>query len=270
MESHSIGSNSFSWPEVDRDLLRELRGRFLQFDRRNTGESPPDRSDYWRTAAELHHYNFTFGERIAWKWDGVLAELKARGWTPPAGAVLDWGCGTGVAGRRVAAAWPGEVRELRLWDRSGLAREFAEGRARETFPSLDARGVAAEGAAELLVISHVINELSQEALEGLLALAEQAQAVLWVEPGTAPVSRQLIAVRERLRGRFQPVAPCTHAVGCGMLSAENARVSVPPLCGDSRVCAPGRGLAAVCGGAGDRSEHAAIQLSGPGPAAGCY
>lgn len=228
MESNIIGSKSFSWPDVDWNVLRRLRARFLQFD---PGESDPaksgtsdDSSDYWQTPADLCNYNFTFAERIGWKWDTVLAELKARGWTPPpAGTVLDWGCGTGEAGRRVVEAWPAAVRRLLLWDRSGIARQFAERHAKAAFPNLDIRATVTETPADLLVISHVINELSEEALRRLLAVVDQAQAVLWVEPGTAAVSRRLIAVRERLIGRFRPIAPCTHAIACGMLSAENKR-----------------------------------------------
>ena len=111
-------------------MLRELRGRFLRFDRRNAGELPPDRSDYWGAARGTPHYNFTFGERIGWKWDTVLAELKARGWIAAGGAGAGLGLRHGRGGEAGGRAWPGAIRELRLWDRSGLAREFAEGRAR--------------------------------------------------------------------------------------------------------------------------------------------
>ena len=69
----------------------------------------------------------------------------------------------------------------------------------------------------------MINELSQVALKRLLALVEKAQAVLWVEPGTSAVSRKLIAMREGLLRRFRVIAPCTHSMTCGMLSAENKR-----------------------------------------------
>jgi ribosomal protein RSM22 (predicted rRNA methylase) len=221
MESKITGSNIFLWSDVDWNALRALRGRFLQFD----AAAQSDRSDYWRSASELAGYDFTFAERIGWKWDTVLTELKSRGWTPPAGALLDWGCGTGVAARRVVAAWPDAVRELRLWDRSGAARDFAAEKARAAFPNLAVRSADADSAADFVVISHVLNELSHEALERLLAVVKKAQAVLWVEPGTSAVSRQLIAVRERMLGqkKFRVVAPCTHAQPCGMLTAENAR-----------------------------------------------
>ena len=76
---------------------------------------------------------------------------------------------------------------------------------------------------DLLIISHVLNELSADALEHLIALAGQAQAVLWVEPGTSAVSRKLIAVRERLLEKTNIIAPCTHAQKCGMLAKGNER-----------------------------------------------
>ncbi|MCX6967017.1 MAG: methyltransferase [Verrucomicrobia bacterium] len=201
------------------NALRRLRERFLAFEQRSGAEA--DRTDYWRSHSELASYDFTFGERIGWKWDTVLDELKLRGWTPPEGAVLDWGCGTGVAGRRVAQAWPQQ--RLLLSDRSHPAQNFAAARARAAFPGLTVQFAAADCAPELLVLSHVINELTPEALERLLGLASKAQAVLWVEPGTHESSRKLIAVRERLLARFRGIAPCPHAAACGMLAPGNER-----------------------------------------------
>ena len=144
-----------------------------------------------------------------------------RGWTPPEGTVLDWGCGTGMAGRRVVSAWPEQCRSLMLSDRSHAAVYFATKAAQEAFPSLPVQTAETNSSPDLLVISHVINELAPQALDQLLTLAERAQAVLWVEPGTAPVSRALIAVRERLLAKFRIVAPCTHALPCGLLAPGN-------------------------------------------------
>ncbi len=204
------------------NALRRLRTRFLHFDEREQG-AEADHTDYWRSLSDLVSYDGTFAERIGWKWDTVLAELKTRGWTPPEGTLLDWGCGTGVAGRRVAAAWPQAFGSLLLADRSGPARHFAIGRARAEAPDLEVRAATPADAPDVLVLSHVLNELSPEALEMLLALACRAQAILWVEPGTHPVSRRLLAVRERLSPHFRAVSPCTHQAACGMLAAGNER-----------------------------------------------
>ena len=203
------------------NALRRLRERFLQFEQHSS--AAVDRTDYWRSHSELASYDFTFGERIGWKWDAVIAELQTRGWTPPEGAVLDWGCGTGIAGRRVAQAWPQQVRTLLLSDRSHPAQHFAAARARATLPGLAVQTAAADCAPDVLALSHVINELTPDALERLLVLVARAQTVLWVEPGTHDASRKLIAVREQLLARFRVISPCTHQAACGMLAPGNER-----------------------------------------------
>lgn len=221
MESNTSGSNNFLWSDVDWHALRALRARFLDFDEDDPG-AQPDRADYWSSPAALRSYDFTFAERIGWKWDTVLDELRVRGWSPPVGGVLDWGCGTGVASRRVLGAWPGIAQRLVLSDRSHSAARFATERSRALFPGVSIESGTLEKP-DLLVLSHVINELAPDALENLLAIVRRAQAVLWVEAGTWQVSRKLIAVREQLKDEFQIIAPCTHALQCGMLAAGNER-----------------------------------------------
>ena len=226
MESDSIGSKIFSWNDVNWDALRRLRARFLQFDEAKGQGECGGAPEYWRSHSELESYDFTFAERIGWKWDTLLSELRVRGWTLPEGPLLDYGCGTGVAGRRVAAwAEAPAASKLLLWDRSHPALKFALGRARAQFPHLPVEILSSVEIApfSVMVISHVLNELSPSGLEALLAMASRARAVLWVEPGTAAVSRALIAVRARLLQSFRPVAPCTHAATCGMLAAGNER-----------------------------------------------
>ena len=227
-----------TWEEIDWAVLERLRGLFLSG---GAGQGP-----YWRSPAELANYDFTFAERIGWKWDAVLRELDLRGWKPPATAgarverrhapqqegkvaVLDWGCGSGVAGRRVVR-WLGEnqVAMLRLWDHSALAADFAFQAARTQFPRLAVEQLtpgflAGDEPVGVVVISHVLNELPAAELLALRGLASRADAMIWVEPGTQEISRALIAIREQLRDRFRMVAPCTHQSACGLLTAENAR-----------------------------------------------
>jgi ribosomal protein RSM22 (predicted rRNA methylase) len=81
--------------------------------------------------------------------------------------------------------------------------------------------LAGQGAHTLL-LSHVLTEMAGDQTDQLLALASQATAVLWVEPGTQEVSRVLSRLRERLRAEFGIVAPCPHQSTCPMLAAQNA------------------------------------------------
>lgn len=211
-----------TWNEIDWPALERLRARFLSAD--------PNAGPYWTGPGDLASYDFTYGERIGWKWDAVLAELKLRGWRPPAGAtVLDWGCGSGIAARRIIAKFGAEnFAALRVWDYSPLAGDFAAEAATREFPTLDvavALPALLDDASplDLLVVSHVLNELPPTALAQLTGLCERASAIIWVEPGTHAVSRQLGAIRDRLIGTFKVVAPCTHAQNCPALAPEHAR-----------------------------------------------
>jgi hypothetical protein len=196
--------------ELDWSTLNRLRAGFLA--------GAAGHRDYWQSPADLAQYDATFAQRIGWKWDFVLNDLQRLGWQPPAGTVLDWGCGSGVANRALPAHFgQSTTRELWLSDRSALAVQFATRRAREKYPELSVQP-GSPARADLLVISHVLTELSPAGIEELLQLASQATAVLWVEPGTYEASRQLISIRERLRGEFQLVAPCPHQGRCGVLA----------------------------------------------------
>jgi hypothetical protein len=143
--------------------------------------------------------------------------------------ILDWGCGSGIAGRRVVDFFgAANFSRLVLHDHSTLAMDFAEFRAKQEFPALaveraSVRFLREDKPIDLLVVSHVVNELTDEARAELSELCERAQAIIWVEPGTHEVSRALGAWREKLRERFQLVAPCPHQGGCGVLTPGNER-----------------------------------------------
>ena len=174
------------WTAAELSALRRLRGRFL---------AAQAGADYWRSGEEIALYDSTFGERIGWKWDAVLRELDARGWRPASRHIVDWGCGSGVAGRRVLAHWPGRWESLALHDRSRLAMGFAADRARRDFREvrISTAPLARLPADTLLVLSHVLNELPAPELAEVLALARQAREIIWVEAGTHADSRRLIA-----------------------------------------------------------------------------
>ena len=269
-----MNPSTLTWDTLDWAALDRLRDTFLA--------AKPAGANYWMSRSDLDNYDFTFAQRIAWKWDAVLRELRLRGWTPPSGGpLLDWGCGSGIAGRRVAEFFgPARFTALRVFDHSLLAMEFAAGAARGTFPRLriepcphpafghplpsDGRGAGAPvqrpttarpaetahatgdserrppvrrdpalqnpagsetGAPSVgtLVISHVLNELTDAGRQALRDAIDRAEAVLWVEPGTYADSRSLISMRETLRETFHVIAPCTHEAACGLRTPENER-----------------------------------------------
>lgn len=210
-----------TWTELDWKALDRLRERFLH--------GPAAGEPYWQSADDLASYDLTYGERIGWKWDHVLRELALRPRPALPRDVFDWGCGSGVASRRViAAAGVANFDSLTVWDHSPLATDYAANAARRAFPGLRvseaAPGfLAADAPIGLLVVSHVLNELSAEALEALRRLILRAEAVLWVEPGTHEISRRLGRLRDELRDEFHVIAPCTHALGCPMFAPGNER-----------------------------------------------
>jgi hypothetical protein len=208
-----------TWSDLDWPALDRLRDGFLSGSAAN--------GPYWRSLSDLASYDFTYAERIGWKWDAVLAELRRRQWTPPSRSLLDWGCGSGIAGRRVLSAFGAENFDtLRVWDYSPLARQFAATAAKENFPALSVSEFSPHDPATpigTLVLSHVLNELPATARSELLALIDRADAVIWIEPGTHASSRDLASLRDRLRADFDIIAPCTHALDCPLFTAANER-----------------------------------------------
>ena len=206
---------SSSPDNINWSTLRRLRRTFLD----GTGGD----GDYWNSLDDLEHYDATFAQRIGWKWDFVLGELSALDWTPPEGNILDWGCGSGIAGRTVISHF-GLCGNSTLWvsDRSTRAVQFASRKAADRFPNLTVN-LGAPKVIDLLLVSHVLTEITASQIEQIVALAAQAQSVIWVEPGTYEASLTMIAIREQLRDRFNNIAPCTHQNRCGILSPENER-----------------------------------------------
>ena len=214
-----------TWTDLDWPALDRLRQKFLS--------STPGAAAglYWETPSDLASYDFTYGERIGWKWDHVLRELRLRAWRPaPATrSVFDWGCGSGVAARRVISFFGAENFDaLTVWDHSPLATDYAATAAQTEFPALRVAAatpglLASSEPIGLLLISHVLNELPPDALASLLALVARAAAVLWAEPGTHAVSRHLGALHEQFLPSFRVVAPCTHQRACPILAPGNTR-----------------------------------------------
>jgi Mitochondrial small ribosomal subunit Rsm22 len=210
-----------TWTELDWKSLDGLRAQFL--------DAKPRDAPYWKSSEELAHYDLTFGERIGWKWDAVLEELGIRGWMPSGGKVLDWGCGSGIAGRRVIGRYGRTAfGSLEVWDHSPIAGEFARDAAKRNFPGLDV-SIASPGFLAsrepigLLLISHVLNELQPSGLDEIRALAARSAAIIWTEPGTRDASRALGRLRGEFSKDFNMVAPCTHSHACPILAPGNER-----------------------------------------------
>lgn len=221
-----------TWDELDWAALDRLRDGFLH--------GGAAKGPYWQSASDLAAYDFTYAERIGWKWDHMLGELRLRGWQPMSHSILDWGCGSGVASRRVIQAFGADkFDELMVWDHSPAAGDFATEAAQRAFPSLRVSAVTpgfidSDQPIGLLVLSHVLNELSDENLARLRAVMERANEILWVEPGTHAISRKFGAIRDELLARHRVVAPCTHQLGCPVFAAERERdwchfFAPPPL-----------------------------------------
>jgi hypothetical protein len=119
-------------------------------------------------------------------------------------------------------AFPEHFKKVTLWDHSQAAVNYARQKIRHEFP--DVRVVCATAPAHpkgVALISHVLTELTDTSAADLLELLSDAQAMLWVEPGTFEASRRLIQVRELLKERYSVVAPCTHQESCGLEVEEN-------------------------------------------------
>lgn len=201
------------------EILEQLRNRFLS---ENFSTEA-----YWSNLEILTQYDHTFGQRIGWKWDSVLSELKSKNSLDGFKSIqlIDWGCGTGIASRKFLEHFGGpSLRQVFLVDKSPLAVQFAKESILQNYSSLKIETSLPkqiEGQTVLL-ISHVLNELSPSAKEELLSLIHQVDWVIWVEPGTPTLSRRLIEFRESLKNQFKIVAPCPHQKSCGLLKSQNS------------------------------------------------
>jgi ribosomal protein RSM22 (predicted rRNA methylase) len=161
---------------------------------------------------------------------GAMAATAARipHWQPR--SLLDLGSGPGGALWAAAAQWP-SLRTLTAWEREPafveLGRELARGSAaaavREArWERVDLRQMP--GAAQrydLVVIGHVLNELSPELQRAVVAAAWQRTAglLLIVEPGTSAAFPVVRAARDQLLAEgARTIAPCAHDAPCPLVN----------------------------------------------------
>lgn len=179
-------------------------------------------SNYWDREETLQAYESLLARRIGWKWEAVLFELLERQLLPTCPTILDFGCGTGIASRLVAPS----VRATRVYlhDRSPLAIEFARRRHEETSEGAWIAEPWRGGdspAVDLLLLSHILNELDARGEAEVLEVVRQAPLTLWVEPGARAVSRKLSGIRDALLQTHQVLAPCPHQHACSALLASD-------------------------------------------------
>jgi hypothetical protein len=200
----------------DWDLLQHLRRLFL-------GEHFFENGTYWKSTNHLIQYDHSFAERIGWKWDNVLNAIKKELSLSSIKTVVDWGCGTGKASERFFYHFSSNsFLECYLWDQSPLARSFSKNKLESLYPQIQFLNESPQNLNNdfILLISHVLNELSHEAEKELFNLIAKAKIVIWIEPGKPKISRKLIEIREQLLPQFTVVAPCPHQKSCGLLRPE--------------------------------------------------
>ncbi|NBT58039.1 methyltransferase [bacterium] len=199
-------------------LLENLRNQFIS-------ESFSSGS-YWTNREILEQYDHTFAQRIGWKWRSVLHELSEQNGTQNLEpmSLIDWGCGTGIASREfLDCVGSQSIKELVLLDKSPLAVQFATELISKKHPTLKVETSLSplKKGKSILLISHVLNELSPSYEKELVSLIQKMDLVIWIEPGTPSLSRKLIERREDLRKYFRVLAPCPHQESCGLLKSKS-------------------------------------------------
>ncbi len=196
--------------------LKSLRQLFLS--------DYKSKQSYWKSKELLNDYDETFAARIGWKWDSVLKEVAGTLTLPKTYTLIDWGAGTGIATRKFISHFSSSLpNKILLIEKSELAQQFAKEKIQNLHP-----GILVETKTSLsssldnfvLLISHVLTELSDSSLRELVRFASTASAIIWVEPGTSPCSKLLSGARERLLSDFRSLAPCTHNLSCPLLAKE--------------------------------------------------
>ncbi len=175
-------------------------------------------ADYWSSPEILEAYHQTFGQRILWKWQSVLGRME--GFFPAVTKqlrVLDWGCGTGVAGQAFLERFSSLVATITPYDRSRLSMGFTRANWQKNWPKVAVERYSREAQPhDVVLVSHVSTEIAEADYQKLLQILKKAKFIIWVEPGTSRASALLVKVREDLRSALTPVQPCPHTGPCGL------------------------------------------------------
>lgn len=183
--------------------------------------SPELRKDYW-TPELLEIYADTLGERIRWKWNSFLKDLKDKNIFPESLfsetiIFTDWGCGPGTASFAVAEAST-QKHSYEFFDRSNIAMAYATKRLEAHSNS---KFDPAQKKTRILLLSYVLSELSKIDEAKLIEKIFSFDAVLWVDAGTHKESRRLSEIRNTLSTHFDFLAPCPHSKSCPLSGTQN-------------------------------------------------
>ncbi|MEU9119329.1 small ribosomal subunit Rsm22 family protein [Streptomyces sp. NPDC048506] len=165
----------------------------------------------------------------------ALAAFAARvpDWSPA--THVDIGGGTGAATWATAATWRGHHSTVLDWAEPALAlgRELAGGVLddvewrRQTIGA----GLTLPDGTDLVTISYVLGELTEEDRRAVVDQAARATSVVVIEPGTPAGYARIREARDQLiAAGLRVAAPCPHSARCPIVPGEDwchfsARVS---------------------------------------------
>lgn len=183
----------------------------------------------WSTTRSLELYDKFFGRRIADKWFSALDLLSQRGhgedfktWAAQQSGpmqIWDWGCGTGRATRSLLETFgmPAQKLEVVLSDKLPFVEDWAWAAVQGENKKFEASRIKSSSLKIdnfVLLVSHVLNELSSSQAGALADVSTQAAWVFWVENGSKSTSRHLSMIRNKLRHTHDILAPCLGQGGC--------------------------------------------------------
>ena len=189
--------------------------------------SPQLQKDYW-THELLEIYASTLGERISWKWQHCLEDLKKQNIHPenlfPKKKFLleDWACGPGTATLKYLEHCDhAQNYKIKLVDRSSTACTFAQKKIKESFAVEFTETQKEKDVLHLQLISYVLSELSALSLAQIVEKLKKTDLFIWIDASSIKESHQLSRVRDSLLEEFYFLAPCPHQKECPVLKTKN-------------------------------------------------
>jgi len=195
-------------------ILEGLRSRFLR--------AEEEIAPYWNSEHELEIYAETLAQRISWKIQSVLSDLKMASWNFAGDSFIDFGCGSGIMSETFLENFE-DIQSVHLFDHSRIATEYAKKRLLEKWPKLRVSTYTEPGAlpgGHFILGSHFLGELPDKQFSILMSLLELSSGFLIVEAGTKIHSTKLAKLREYFKRSYEIIGPCPHSEKCPMLTQE--------------------------------------------------